>query len=225
MPRYAIEGKHGNALRVALISAAVALGVLALAARSLASFAIEIAWWKELGQLETWFALLTYGVAPVAAATLAGFAILWVAHARALKFAGTGLSEHKLYARISTLLLLGLSYLIAAAAIDNWTVIRYAGGQGLVSTTAWHDAIFAKPLSFYLFDLPFYDMLRGYVLALAIFAILIYWLGARGWQLRRSFPLNRENQQIDPNVWKLEGGLESGFLRGAAVVLLLSMAV
>jgi uncharacterized membrane protein (UPF0182 family) len=225
MPRYAIEGKHANAMRIALISAAVALAVLALAARTLASYAIEIAWWRELGQLQTWFALLTYGVAPVAAATVLGFAILWVAHARALKFAGTGLSEHKLYARISTLALLGLAWLIAGAAIDNWTVIRYAGGQGLASSTAWHDAVFGKPLSFYLFDLPFYDMLRGYVLGLAIFAIIIYWVGARGWQLRRSFPMVREGQQIDPNVWRLEGGLESGFLRGAAVMLLLSLAV
>jgi len=224
MPRY-IEGKRGNALRVVLISAAVVVAVLALAARSISSYAIEIAWWKELGQFDTWLALLTYGVAPIAAATLLAFAILWVTHARALKFAGTGLSEHKLYTRISTLVLLGLAYLIAAAAIDNWTVIRYAGGRGLATTSAWHDAVFAKPLSFYLFNLPFYDMLRGYVLGVAIFTIVIYWLAARGWQLRGSFPLTRENQQIDPNVWRLEGGLESAFLRGAAVVLLLSLAV
>ena len=88
--------------------------------------------------------------------------MLWLAHARALKFAGTGLGEHRLYARISALALLLLGYLISAASIDTWTVVRFAGSRGLpAAATAWHDAVFDKPLSFYLFDLPFYGMLRG----------------------------------------------------------------
>ena len=40
--------------------------------------------------------------------------------------------------------------------------MRFAGSRGLpAAATAWHDAVFDKPLSFYLFDLPFYGMLRG----------------------------------------------------------------
>ena len=88
-------------------------------------------WWKEMGQTATWFSMLTYGLAPVAAATLLAFAVLWIAHARALKFAGTSLREHRTYAKLSTLALLVLGYLVSAASIDTWTVVRYAGSRGL----------------------------------------------------------------------------------------------
>jgi hypothetical protein len=59
--------------------------------------------------------------------------------------------------------------IIAAGAIDNWTVVRFAGSRGLpAATTAWRDAVFNQPLSFYLFDLPFYSVLRSYFLAVII---------------------------------------------------------
>ena len=104
---------------------------------------------------------------------------------RALKFARTSLRDHRIYAWVSGLVLLLVSYLIAASAIDTWTVVRYTGSRNLpAAATAWHDSVFSKPLSFYLFDLPFWSDLRGYVFAVVILAILIYWLVARGWQLR-----------------------------------------
>ncbi len=205
-----------------LIGLAAILVVLLIGARFLASLAIEIAWWKELGQFRTWLSMLFYNVAPLTAATLIAFAALWLAHASALRFAGTRLGEHRLYARITTLALLLVGYLISAASIDAWTTVRFAGARGLpAAATAWHDAVFGKPLSFYLFDLPFYGMVRTYALALVIFCILLYWVAARGWQLRHKIDV----RQIDPALFRLEGGLESRFLRGAAVVLLLAMAV
>jgi uncharacterized protein len=154
------------------------------------------------------------------------FAVLWITHARALKFANTSLGEHKLYARLSTLALLLLSYVIAASAIDAWTVVRFTGSRGLTeAASGWHDLVFNKPLSFYLFDLPFYGMIRGYVLALVIVSILLYWLAARAWQLRYRLAEMQQTREIDPTIFRLEGGLESRFLRGAAVFLLLAMAV
>ncbi|HEY7392202.1 MAG TPA: UPF0182 family protein [Bryobacteraceae bacterium] len=231
MDRYRIESgrrktawsRRSPATRITLI---VLLLILLLGARSIASYTIDYQWWKEMGQIDTWLSLLTYSVAPIIAATLLAFAVLWIAHARALKFAGSGLSEHPIYARISALLLLLLGYLIAASSIDTWTVVRYAGSRGLPpAATAWHDAIFGKPLSFYLFDLPFYLSLRSYVLALVIFCILVYWIAARGWQLRYRLPQLRQTQEFDPSVLRLEGGLESRFLRGAAVALLVAFAL
>ena len=149
--------------------------------------------------------------------------MLWLAHARALKFAETRLSEHRWYGRISALGLLVLGYFVAAASIDTWTVVRYAGSRGLAGD-AWRDAVFGRPLSFYLFDLPFYSVLRGYVLALTILCILVYWIAARGWQLRYRIGDIRQMQEIDPGLFRLEGGLESRFLRGAAVIFLLALA-
>ena len=227
MARYEIQsGRRAPGSRATRITLLVVLVVLLLGARSLASYAIEVAWWKELGQFRTWLSMLYYALAPVAAATLLAFSVLWVTHARALKFAGTSLSDHRLYARISLLVLLILGYLIAASSIDTWTVVRFAGSRGLpAAATAWHDSVFLKPLSFYLFDLPFYLLLRSYVLAIVIFCILLYWIAARGWQLRYRFPEMKDAGQLDPTVFRLEGGLESRFLRGAGVVLLLAMAV
>ena len=225
MPRE-IEQRHPHASRAGRIAFFVVLGLLLLGARSFASYAIEVAWWKELGQFHTWLSMLYYSIAPVALATLFGFAALWITHARALKFAGTSLGQHRLYSRISTIVLLLIGYLVAAAAIDTWTVVRFAGSRGLpAAATAWRDTIFDKPLSFYLFDLPFYGMLRGYVLALVIVAILLYWLVARGWQLRHKLADIQQTREIDPTIFKLEGGLESRFLRGAAVILLCALAV
>jgi uncharacterized membrane protein (UPF0182 family) len=214
---------RSTATRITLL---ILLFVLLLGTRSLASYAIEIEWWKELGQLSTWWSMLYYAVAPVAAATVLAFACLFLAHARALKFAGTSLRDHPVYARISSVALLVLSYLIAAASIDTWTVVRFAGSRGLpAAATAWHDAVFGKPLAFYLFDLPFYLLLRGYVLAVVIFCILIYWIGARAWQIRFRMPEIRDARELDPTILRLEGGLESRFLRGAAVILLIAVAV
>jgi uncharacterized membrane protein (UPF0182 family) len=208
------------------ITLIVVLLLLLIGARSMASYAIEVKWWEELGQFQTWLHMLYYSLAPLAVATVVAFGALWITHARALKFAGTGLSEHRLYARISTLVLLLLGYLIAASSIDTWTVVRFAGSRGLpAAASVWHDAVFQKPLSFYLFDLPFYALLRSYVLALVIFCILLYWIAARAWQLRYKFPDLREPHELDARFFRLEGGLESRFLRGAAVFLLLALAV
>src|ERR1043165_9026418 len=89
------------------ITLVIAVIVLLIGARSMASYAIEVEWWKELGQFRTWLSMLYYGLAPVVVATILGFAVLWTAHARALKFADTRLRDHKLYARISALGQLG----------------------------------------------------------------------------------------------------------------------
>ena len=104
-------------------------------------------------------------------------------------------------------------------------MVRYAGSRGLpAAATAWRDAVFGLPLSFYLFDLPFYTVLRSYLLTLIVLSIVIYWIAARGWQLRYRLPELRNMQEIDPALFRLEGGLESRFLRGAAVVFLLALA-
>src|SRR5438552_2052512 len=108
MPRQELPpARRSPATRVTFL---ILLVVLLFGTRSFAAYAIEIEWWKELGQLNTWLSMLYYSIAPVAAATLLAFAALWISHARALKFAGTRLGEHPLYARISALALLALGW-------------------------------------------------------------------------------------------------------------------
>ena len=226
MAQYQIEyGRRSSGPPRIGIWLIAALIVLLILARQFASYAIEFEWWKELRQVDTWLSVLTYSIAPLAAATLLAFVVLWLAHARALHFAGASLRDNGLYAKASALGLLIVSYFIAAACIDNWTVVRFAGSRGLEASAAGaSDAIFGKPLSFYLFDLPFYDLLRGYVLAVVIVAILLYWIAARAWQLRSQLADLRGVHQIDASFFRLEGGLESRFLRGAGVALLIALA-
>src|SRR5579872_2017498 len=128
-------------LRITLIVVAV---LVLIGARTIASTLIDYQWWKEMRQVETWLNLYFYGFGPLAAATLLAFAALWMTHARALKFAGTSLGEHPLYARLSTLALLILGFIVSSAAIETWTVVRYAGSRNLAAE-AWHDPVFGRP--------------------------------------------------------------------------------
>jgi uncharacterized membrane protein (UPF0182 family) len=105
-------------------------------------------------------------------------------------------------------------------------VVRYFGGRHLpAEATAWRDAVFGEPLKFYLFDLPFYGVLLGYLLALAIVAILVYWIAARGWQLRGRLAELQEMREVDLRILGLQGALRSIFLRGVGAALLLGLAV
>ncbi len=213
-------------MRAGRITLIVLLLVLLFGARSLASYAIEIQWWKELGQFNTWLSMLWYSVAPVVAATLLAFAVLWMAHARALRFAGTALREHRLYARIS----------VAGAAVrrlpDRRFLHRYLD-RGALRRLARPACRRHRLARFGLRQAALLLSLRSAVLHAA--ARLRAGAGDRlhsgvlggGARLAIALPLAelREARELDPGIFRLEGGLESRFLRGAGVVLLLAMAV
>ena len=201
-----------RASRPWLIQLLVVAFLLLLCSRWIASFVIEYQWWSELGQLETWFNQWLYGFAPVAVATAIAFAVLLLAHRYALHFAETRLRDHRIYGWLMTLVLLFVAFLIASATLDTWTVVRFAGSRAVGEPAgAFHDAVFGKPLSFYLFDLPFLEDLRSFLLALAIGSIAVYWLAARAWQLRYRLPEMRNMERIDLSMLRLSGGLESRF--------------
>ncbi len=104
-------------------------------------------------------------------------------------------------------------------------MVRFAGSRSVGEPAgAFHDAVFGKPLSFYLFDLPFFEDLRSFLLTLAIGCIGVYWFIARAWQLRYRLPELQNMGRIDLSMLRLSGGLESRFLRGALAVMLLAFA-
>ncbi len=55
--------------------------------------------------------------------------VLFIAHARGMKFAGIRLGQHPLYAKITAVVLLLIAILVASGTIDTWTVVRYFGGR------------------------------------------------------------------------------------------------
>src|ERR1700719_3719581 len=207
--------------------------VLALWASSTAAdFVIEYNWWKEIGQVNTWVGMLWYSIAPAAAGSLAAFLALWAAHARGLHFAGIFQRDHRLYTRLIPVGLAVVAIVFASSSIDYWTVMRFFGSRGLAAPAdAWKDQVFSRGLPFYLFDLPFYAELLGFVFVLAILCALVFWATARGWQLSETFRYGRLDDgpsrtlTIGPGSLLLPGASRAGFVRIITVILLLGFAV
>ncbi|HEY4087860.1 MAG TPA: UPF0182 family protein [Bryobacteraceae bacterium] len=205
----------------------VALGVIVIALAGsgwASSKLIDYSWWKEMGQVNTWLDLYAWSTMPWAVGAIVAWIVLLITHARAVRFAGGRTSDYPLYSRLASLALLGLSALMAGASLDSTTVMRFVGSRTLPDTGMYHDAIFGKSASFYLFDLPFWSDLRGYIFALVILAIVVYLLVARGWQLRFTLP-DLGHGPVDLSFLRLQGGLESKFLRFAGAFFLLAIAV
>src|SRR5438132_7170155 len=141
--------------RIVLIGAALLL--LLVFGRTICGFIIDYFWWREMGQVPTWLRMSAYRYGPGFAAWLIVLATLWIAHARGMSHARTRLRDHPMYAGLAALGLAVVSLVIMLATVDGWTVARYFGGRGLES--AWRDPVFARPLAFYFFELPFYNML------------------------------------------------------------------
>ncbi len=214
----------GVRARGGLIFAVVVALLVLFGARTAASWVLDYAWWQEMGQMTTWFAMLLYAVAPVVAAALVAFSVFWIAHARALKAAGTGLRKHPLYARIATLGILLLAISFAVAVVDPWTVVRYFGGAGIATAAgAWRDPVFSRPLSFYLFDLPFYELLLSFMLGVTFIAALLYWLAVRAWQVRERLPRFGETGTINIEL-QLLGAIKSRFFNGVVALFLVALA-
>ena len=218
--------RSGRPFRAGWITVAAALPFILFGVRWLAGFAVEYAWWQEMRQVETWLNLFIYEYAPLIAAWLVAFALLWFTHRNGMHFGGAAPREAVGYRRMVTLVLAFLAWVIAATTLENWTIVRYIGSRNLppVATT-WHDAIFGKTLGFYLFDLPFYSSVRSYFLAILIVAGILFWLTARGWQLRYRMADVREFRELDLRFFRLTGGLESRFLRSIIALLFVCIAV
>ena len=195
-----------------------------------ANFAIEYNWWKEIGQIPTWFGILWYRTTPVALGTLVAFLPLYLAYTRGLHFAGIRPRDVGQYHRLIAVGLALVALVFASATIDYWTVMRFFGSRGLsVSPDAWRDPVFSHGLPFYLFDLPFYSDLLGFIFTLAILSALVFWATARGWQLIehirfRYLQGELRTNAIDFGRLLLPGAARAGFVRVIAVILLLGFA-
>ena len=212
-----------------LILLVVSIVAILIAGRWLTAVAIDWQWWGEIGQRETWLSMLAYGTGPALAAALVVFAVFFVAHALGLKEAGTSLSEHPMYARLSALALLLVALLVGLATVDSWTVVRFFGGSGTADAAgAWHDPVFGRSLSFYFFDLPFYSVLLRTVLALSLGSAFVYWLTTRGWllskQAREMGSFGEGGISLDFRSLQLGTALEGRFFRVAAGVFFVALA-
>lgn len=193
--------------------------------RRLAVWVLDLEWWKEAGQIDTYWETVLYSVVPMLAVALIGFVVLWVAHARAMKKAGTGLGSYPLYGRLATLGLLVLGYLLASGTVDNWTAVLYLGGQKLPPQAGtWADPVFQHPLTFYLFQLPFYQMLLRVVLAFSVVTGLVYAAALMFWTLKERTPRLLEDGAVELRDIDFGPVVKSKLLRLLAIVFLIAFA-
>lgn len=216
------SGRRNPQTGIVVVVAAI-LAVLFFS-RSISSWVIDYFWWSEMGQVPTWIRMTSYRYLPGIAAWVIVFAVLWVAHARGMKHTGERLGAYPAYARLSTLAVAVVSLMIALATTEGWTVARYVGGQGVAAASAWSDPVFQEPLSFYFFELPFYKMLLGFIATVAFAGGLVYYVAARGWQLRRDMPGFVLGQEIDLGDLRRLGSLETGLLKGLGALFLFAVA-
>jgi uncharacterized membrane protein (UPF0182 family) len=224
---------HPTQLRKLIVLAVLAALVLFWAVPTLANLVIDYQWWSEVGQVNTWTKMLWYAIAPVAVAAFIAFIGLWLAHDRGLHFAGIRSRDFRLYSRWVPVALALVAIIFAQISVDYWTVMRFFGSRRLaIPPDAWKDPVFSRPLSFYLFGLPFYSQVLGFVFVLAILCALLFWATARGWQLTERFRYQRDRVLIrtpgtfdfEPRSLLLPGASRTGFLRTIAVILLLGLA-
>ncbi len=215
------EHRRGGRGRWIALAAVVIL--LLVFGRSLCSLIIDYLWWREMGQVSTWFRASAYLYATNIAEWLIAFLVLWIGHARGLKYAGVRVRDNRLYSRVVTLALAVVALVIAASSMNGWIVARYVAGSGVAST--WIDPVFGHSLSFYFFELPFYSGAVGFLEALAIAGALAYYLTARGWQIRREFPEFANAGRLDMDSLKNLGRLETGMLQALMAGFLIALAV
>src|SRR5580658_9033588 len=94
--------EHRRGGRGRWIALAVAAFLLLVFGRSLCSLIIDYLWWSEMGQVNTWFRASAYLYATNVAEWLIVFLVLWIGHARGIKYARESLREHRLYSRLVT---------------------------------------------------------------------------------------------------------------------------
>ena len=217
-----VPASRRGAPRGGWIVLAVIVVLVLVGARAIAGFIIDYEWWKEMGQVSTWLSMLSYGVTPAFGAAFLAFVIFWLAHARGMRAGGARLRGYPVYAKLSGFALLLVAAIFAFAVVDSWTIVRYFGGRA--TATPWRDPVFGHPLSFYLFDLPFYSVLLRFVLGLTLIGSIVYWVSARGWQLRLRVPGFGEGGAVDLGELRALGSLQSGFLRGIVAVFLIALA-
>jgi uncharacterized membrane protein (UPF0182 family) len=209
-----------------LLFAAILLLILLAGSSFMASTLIDYNWWTEIHQINTWWSLLLYGTVPVILAVVLFFAVFWTAFVYGMRSSKDtlvfGFVTRSLVMKLAAVALALLSFIVASTTVDSWTVVRFFGGRQLAAgANEYIDPIFGKPLHFYLFNLPFLNMLVSVLVAASIISLLIYWVAAHAERIGKQLPgrFSAESGfQFEPFAFR--EAFESGFARLAVVVLL-----
>ena len=208
----------------------VVLILLLFGSHYIASTFVDYGWWSEMHQLDTWLNLLLYGTAPFVIVAILLFAAFWTAFKLGIRHDGSGpilsYSTNRLISRIALLVLALSAIIVANMTVDSWTVVRFFGGLRLPVSHTYVDPIFAKPLEFYFFGLPFYSLLLRIVLAGAFISLLIFWLSSQLPEFSRLLPNSYSEGRFSFDTeLRWQKVFDSSFGRIAVALLLLGVAV
>ena len=217
--------------RSPLLLVVVLVVLLVICSRYIASTLIDYAWWSELKQVNTWVNLLLYGTGPLVLAIVLFYLAFFLAFRLGLRNLTDaplfGILKRSLVIRVGALALALLAIGVANATVDSWTVVRYFGGLRLApSSHEYVDPIFGKPLQFYFFALPFYNILLHVVLIGAIVSLLIYWLSAHGESFARRMPsAYSPTESFEFERPSIRDAFNSQFVRLVVAIFLVALAV
>jgi hypothetical protein len=217
--------------RSGLLFIVILLFLLLIGSRFIASTLIDYDWWSEMHQVETWVSLLLYGTGPLLLAIVLFFVTFWAAFQLGMRNAPEGrvfgVLKRSFVTRIALVVLAIFSIGVANATVDSWTVVRYFGGLRLPSSPGeFVDPIFGKPLHFFFFELPFFNMLLRVVLVDVVLALLIYWLASHAERLSKQLPSTFPSTvPFNLEGLDLKEIFDSTFVRMAGAVLLVGVAV
>lgn len=164
-------------LRWFLIAIVVAFVFVTLSASAI----IDYAWWDEMGQLDTWYSMALYRYAPRFAAAMLAFVVFRTAFTmgRRRARATAEIIDVDTPNYNGAYVLIGLfSLVIGASTVSPWTIVQYFGGHSTAGASPWRDPLFGEPLSYYLFDLPFYVQTVNGLMLLTFLATLIYFVSS-----------------------------------------------
>ncbi len=228
MPDRYLEGRRQ---RGGFLFILIALVALLICSRYIASTLIDYAWWTQLHQIDTWFNLLLYGTVPLIFAVILFWAVFVLAFRLGLPRSDDPISfgglRRSLLVRIVYALLFFVALIAANSTVNNWTVVRFFGGLRLPPNRGeFIEPIFAKPLHFYFFTLPFFSMILHVVITGAVIALIIYWLASNAEDLISNIPkATAGGFNFEYQTPSFRSALDSRFFRLAAAVLLCGLAL
>lgn len=166
-----------------LIIGALVVGFFLFGPRVVSTW-VDLMWFEELGQSNVFWTRILFPLVVFVGAFAFAFAVILLNVTIARRFGPTGPTvtpspDNPLSVLISgglrflntifILLTLFVSFLMASAASSNWENIVL-----FFNATPWteRETIFNNPIGFYIFDVPFYSFLQGWLLGLVIVVLL-----------------------------------------------------
>ena len=170
--------------RAPLVISLAIVGVLAIALFSASGVYTDVLWFDQLGYLSVFTTQITAQVTVFLFAAVLAAAFIWVniylawrfrpIYVTSNDFFGRDLGEYrtvldKLRRRVLLVIPIVIGVFLALAQSSEWTTVYKFINH---SYTGVLDPQFKLDIGFYLFDLPFYLQLVGYLLGVVIFALI-----------------------------------------------------